>query len=103
MMELKLNFGVPAGATVDEISAVLDRVQDALCDIDRYDIIFGAAITPRKMHFVMGEDDDGAYPSLDNFLADVRTALHAAGFGTAGWEELSAELSGTVPLGLVSA
>ena len=76
------------------------RVVDALYAIDRGDIDFTASLSERSVIFTVFDDAD---LSVDALLSDIRTALHAAGCATAGWEEASAHLSGDLTRKLVSA
>jgi len=79
--------------TDDEFDAFTDRVLDALADLERADPGLAdpdimAAIADREMSVSMRVDADTLPDALRIFSANVRTALHVAGCGTAGWRVL---------------
>lgn len=70
-----------------------DRIMDALCDLEDVDhgIVdpdMSASITNREVRVLMGVDADTRSDAIRIYAANIRTALHAAGCGTAGWPEL---------------
>ena len=70
--------------------AFLDAVADALADLEDVDEgITGtdltATITRRRTAISMGIDADTHNDAIRLFLANTRTALHAAGCGTPNW------------------
>lgn len=80
---LNIEFvSVPHG-TDDEFEAFLDHVLEQLEGID-CDVSMSASLANRTASFaihVEGDVDDVE----TRFLIDLRTALHAANCGTAGW------------------
>lgn len=78
----------PADSTDTDFEGFLDQVLEELDKIGRDDIDVSASLAKRVVTFtVFGTDD--ADPSTDDFLAAVRTALHAANCETPGWESIA--------------
>lgn len=83
-------FTGASGATDDDFDAFSDRVMDALCDLEEIDEgIFNpdmtGRLTERWLSVSLGIEADSADDAVRLFLANVRTALHAAGCSTPGW------------------
>lgn len=82
----------PAGANDDEFEAFLEVVADELEKINRSDIEFTASLTKREAIFTVFSSATVS-PSADKFMADIRTALHAANCATPGWENARLRLN----------
>ncbi|MCL1899452.1 MAG: hypothetical protein FWG11_02835 [Promicromonosporaceae bacterium] len=87
MISLEIMFVGPEGATAEDFNMLTDRFADELIAINRADIDMTATLSRLQVVFTVFEG-----VSIDTLLTDVRTVLHAAGVGTAGWEEASAQL-----------
>lgn len=90
-LDLHLAFLGPKNATDDDFDGFIDLVIEELEQIGREDIEVSARLAKRDATFTVFTDGDRT-PSVDQFLADVRTALHAADCITAGWERGAQEL-----------
>jgi hypothetical protein len=80
----------PARDTDGNFEAFLDAVLEALADLEDVDdgitaADLGATITRRRAVIDMGIDADSLNDAIRLFLANTRTALHAAGCGTPNW------------------
>jgi hypothetical protein len=70
-----------------DVAADLDAVADALFELDDlHDQDLAADHTAGTLAFSIGVSADDEFGALDLALGAVRTALHAAGRGTPGWE-----------------
>lgn len=91
-IDLELAFvSHPDNSTDDDFERFLESILDELAKIGRDDIAVTASLTARTASFTVFEGD--AEPSVDDFLAAVRTALHAANCGTPGWENARMRLA----------
>lgn len=82
---------VDPAATEADFERFVEAILDALSNVGRDDIEVVAALARQELTFSLYGDDE---PSVDRFLGDVRTVLHAANCGTSGWEQhASAQLS----------
>ncbi len=79
--------GTPA--TDGAFEAFVAQVAEELGKIDRDDIDITATVTERRIVFTLFSEEDE--PLTDDFLAAVRTALHAIPCGTAGWERMTGQ------------
>ena len=71
----------------DDIAADFDAIAGALFDLDDvHDQDLAADLETRTLTFSIGVVADDEFGALDRALGAVRTALHAAGRGTPGWE-----------------
>lgn len=71
----------------DEAAADFDAIADALFDLeDVHDQDLAAGLTDRTLTFSVSVTADDEFRALDIALGAVRTALHADGRGTPGWE-----------------
>lgn len=71
----------------DDIATDFDAIADALFDLDDvHDQDLAADLETRTLTFSIGVVADDEFGALDRALGVVRTALHAAGRGTPGWE-----------------
>ena len=71
----------------DDIATDFDAIADALFDLDDvHDQDLAADLETRTLTFSIGVVADDEFGALDRALGAVRTALHAAGRGTPGWE-----------------
>lgn len=80
----------PSRDTDGNFEAFLDAVMEALADLEDVDDgIVGAdltaTITRRRASIDMGVEADSLNDAIRLFLANTRTALHAAGCGTPNW------------------
>jgi hypothetical protein len=80
----------PARDTDGNFEAFLDAVMESLADLEDVDkgITGGdvtATITRRRAAIDMGIEADSLKDAMRLFLANARTALHAAGCGTPNW------------------
>ncbi|WP_144710994.1 hypothetical protein [Curtobacterium pusillum] len=72
----------------DDITAAFDLIADALFELeDVHDQDLSADVGTRTLTFSVGVTADDEFGALDRALGAVRTALHAAGRGTPGWEQ----------------
>lgn len=72
----------------DGLAAEFDAVADALFDLeDVHDQDLTADLASRTLIFSIGVVADDEFAALERALGAVRTALHAAGRGTPGWEQ----------------
>ncbi|SFF35619.1 hypothetical protein [Curtobacterium sp. YR515] len=70
-----------------ELSTDFDLIADALFDLeDVHDQDLTADLATGTLTFSIGVVADDEFRALDRALGAVRTALHAAGRGTPGWE-----------------
>lgn len=70
-----------------ELTADFDVIADALFDLDDlHDQDLTADLASGILTFSIGVVSDDEFGALDRALGAVRTALHAAGRGTPGWE-----------------
>jgi len=91
ILEMPLEFRVARSSDTDSaFEEFYLRVQTELDRINREDIVIGANIPDRSIMFTM-YDVDPNHPSLDDFLVSVRSALHAAGCWTPGWDRVQAD------------
>ncbi|HEY9412276.1 MAG TPA: hypothetical protein VIP77_22040 [Jiangellaceae bacterium] len=82
-----------SGDSDDKFDLFSDRVMDALCELEEVDsgIVdpdIAASLAKRKINFYMGVKADSTRDAERLFLANVRTALHAAGCSTPDWPTL---------------
>lgn len=71
----------------DDVAADFDAIADALFELeDVHDQDLTADLRNRTLIFSVGVASDDEFGALDRALGAVRTALHAAGRGTPGWE-----------------
>jgi hypothetical protein len=89
-----MEFGCtdPSRDTDGNFEAFLDAVRDALADLEDVDKgISGsdmtATVTRRRASVDMGIEADSLNDAIRLYLANTRTALHAAGCGTPNWPE----------------
>jgi hypothetical protein len=80
----------PARDTDGNFEAFLDAVTEALADLEDVDPGITAAditatITRRRASIDMGIEADSLKDAIRLYLANTRTALHAAGCGTPNW------------------
>ena len=72
-------------ATPTDLEMLVDDVMEQLVDLERFDIDIAATLTEARFDFcVHGLDDEE--PDFNSAWSAVRTALHAAGVSTPGWE-----------------
>jgi hypothetical protein len=76
--------------TEGNFEAFLDALMEALADLEDVDDGIGdadltATITRRRASVDMSIDADSLNDAVRLYLANTRTALHAAGCGTANW------------------
>lgn len=70
-----------------ELTADFDVIADALLDLeDIHDQDLTADLVTGILTFSIGVVSNDEFDALDRALGAVRTALHAAGRGTPGWE-----------------
>lgn len=91
-VNIKVEFETPRERGPEDFEAFLDLVMDELTKINRQDVELSATLARYEATFTLYSEGDDR-PSLDDFSSDVRTALHAAGCITAGWENVSATLN----------
>ncbi|MFJ3035918.1 hypothetical protein ACIPC2_16040 [Curtobacterium pusillum] len=71
----------------NDVAADFDAVADALFELDDlHDQDLAADLEAGTLAFSIGVSADDEFGALDLALSAVRTALHAAGRGTLGWE-----------------
>lgn len=76
------------GATAEHLEARFTDIADALYDLTEVvDADLGANFEDRTLEFMMFVDSDDEVGALTTALAATRTALHAAGHPTPGWEK----------------
>lgn len=90
MMEMTFTCE-PPDHSVDEFDGLTTRVMDALCDLEEVDsgildADIMATLAELKLSVYMGIEADSSRDAERLFSANVRTALHAAGCWTEGWE-----------------
>lgn len=91
-LELDITFTTPEDTTDVDFEAFIDCVLEELSSIGRTEVDVLAILAEARVQFT----DRVPERSIDqtvNFLADLRTALHAANCLTANWPTL-AEVSG---------
>lgn len=82
-INFRLSFASSAPRTDEDFEEFVDCVIDELEKIDRDDIEITASLAKRTAVFTEFAEDES---SIEEFLAAVRTALHAANCTTKGWE-----------------
>ncbi len=91
VMDLEFTFAGNRGEDTDqEFDAFTDRVLAALVDLENADSglcdpDITATISRRELSITMRVEADTYADALRIFSANVRTALHVAGCGTANW------------------
>ncbi len=91
VMDLGFTYvGKPGDDTDEEFDAFTEHVLAALCDLEKvdrglFDPDITATIARREMAIMMCIEADTFPDAMRIFSANVRTALHVAGCGTAGW------------------
>lgn len=71
----------------DEIAADFDAIADAFFDLDDvHDQDLAADLDAGALTFSVGVVSEDEFGAVDLALGAVRTALHAEGRGTPGWE-----------------
>lgn len=85
-----LTFSDPTNATDDAFEEFLDRLMGELGSLEAvdqgiFDSDLGASLTERTVRVNMGIEADTVADAGRLFLANIRTALHAAGCFTPGW------------------
>lgn len=84
---LRLECAAPT-ATQEQLEHDFDLVADALYELDRiYDQDLSVDLSARTLTFSMAVDADSQVDALAAAMSAARTALHAAGGGTPGWED----------------
>jgi hypothetical protein len=84
-LDLVLEFTPVGESNDDDFEAFLDRAIEELDNLDRDDIDVSAALADHRATFTVF-DVDWEQPDIDKFLSAIRTALHAAGCATPGWD-----------------
>lgn len=86
---VELNGRVSVADTVDDadtvIEAHLDDVMEALLDLDAADASITANIRDRSVTFSVMVEAVGSFDAINQASVLFRTAIHAAGGGTAEW------------------
>jgi hypothetical protein len=87
--------GFPADeAQFDQIADELYELDAADPDLDNMDIT--ASLAKGEFFAAMTVDADDMPGALHKALAALRTAVHEAGFGTPGWEQMVASMAANV-------
>lgn len=76
------------GVSRDEAEKLFDALADAVYDLsDVIDADLGANLADARFDFSMAVDAETEVEALQQGLAAVRTAVHATGGSTPGWED----------------
>ena len=76
------------GATKSTMDELFEPLADAVYDLaDVIDADLGADADSGRFDFTMAVDADSEVAALQAGLVAVRSAIHAAGHATPGWEE----------------
>lgn len=83
----EIRFRVAGCETAEDLDQHLDEVLDFLHDDDRVvDPDFMAALEDREVEFTLSVSAADEIEALTIISGALRTAIHAANGGTAGWE-----------------
>jgi hypothetical protein len=86
MMEVAFADPHGRGPAPEELAAVLDAVMEQLVQHDAVDPDIGADLGAGTAEISVTVEGDEPVEVFGGALALVRTAVHAAGIGTPGWE-----------------
>jgi hypothetical protein len=89
-ISIAMTFESNKPTTDDYFEAFLDCVMEELDKIDR-DVSMAARLGERLADFATVVEAADFETAAQAFLGDIRTALHAAGCGTSGWEFTATE------------
>jgi hypothetical protein len=87
---VELPFASTTGSTDEQFEEFLDAVVDALDNIGR-EVTLAARLADRVADFATTVEAEKIEDAVNEFMPDLRTALHAAGCSTAGWPHFTPE------------
>lgn len=92
-VEITFELGVPESEQARaDFEAHLDDVADALSDLQDVDGDVGADLESGRVDLCMTLEASERIEALTRAVASARTAIHAAGGATPGWEKMLAKL-----------
>lgn len=89
-IEMTFDLGAPEDA--EGFEAHLDGVAAAFAEIETVDGDVGADLETGRVDLCMTVPSDSRVDALSTAVIAARTAIHAAGGGTPGWDNLLARL-----------
>ena len=80
------NGGTSAALIPEELESHLSAVMDSLLDLNADDATVGAALAAGQVEISVSVEADSVAGAVDAGFAVIRSAIHAAGGATPGWD-----------------